>query len=95
MTLKQVEKMGGEKGVVLLNCGLDRLSWWDRRKLKCLEGYQTLYFLKPVGGGWLMGCVDGWFAFWGGTCIKSFEERPKWFDVETLIRNTAARRVSQ
>ena len=91
ITLKQVADYEDEKSVVMLvNCGLERLSWFAKRRLQFLNAYETLYYFKPVATGWLLGCPEGWFAIYNSECLKRFEERPKFFDVEMIIKDTAA-----
>lgn len=79
--------------VVLINCGLDRLSWFAKLSFaKYIDTYVPAYYLKNVAGnGWLLKCgSEPWRVFVdavGGVQLVSEEDaRPSLVDVEAQIR---------
>lgn len=96
-TLKQVKDLDDGGRVVLLNCGLDRVSWFAKRALRgALDGFEEAYYLKPVAGaGWLLKCAPHpWRVFFPGEkgweVLLEADERPKMSDVESVVRVKAA-----
>eukprot|EP00178_Gracilaria_changii_P000031 TRINITY_DN1001_c0_g1_i1.p1 TRINITY_DN1001_c0_g1~~TRINITY_DN1001_c0_g1_i1.p1 ORF type:complete len:294 (+),score=26.48 TRINITY_DN1001_c0_g1_i1:2374-3255(+) len=93
-TLRQVKSLDSNDGsvVVLVNCGLDRLSWFAKRGFaKYIDEFIAAYYLKAVGNGWLLKigtCPWRTFVQIGGK-VKSINEadkKPNLVDVEQQIR---------
>lgn len=94
-TLKQVSKYDEIQGgmVVLINCALDRVSWFAKIGFgKYIDMFIPLYYLKVIApDGWLIkvGSMK-WTAFInsidGPVVVEQFEERPSIMDVESKIR---------
>ena len=101
-TLRQVEVLekdvlpnGGV--VVLLNCGLDRVSWLAKMGFaRYLDSFEPAYYLKNVAGmGWLLKDGDGtWKVFIntsdGVVLVNTLLSRPKMVDVESMVRRERA-----
>lgn len=93
-TLNQVKALQDSKGfTILLNCGLERLSWLDKLRLgKYFDSFEVLYCLKRVGGsGWLFKCGREDWGLWVDTpkalkLLSISKDRPKIFDVEQQVR---------
>lgn len=87
-----------KKGIViLLNCGLDRLSWFAKLSFaKYIESYEPVYYLKNIGGnGWLLkNGVGPWRVFVEGAngieLVSEEELKPSLVDVEAQVRITLA-----
>lgn len=96
-TLRQIEQFDQRDDgiVVLINCGLDRMSWWAKRGCaKYIDSFSTAYYLKIIAsGGWLLKCGPAaWTVFLyrpeGPVVIEQCEDRPSLVDVEAKIRLT-------
>lgn len=98
-TLKEVRKLdNGSDIVVLLNCGLERVSWFAKLSFRdYIDEFVPLYYLKNVAGnGWLLKCgQDPWRAYIANDghfqCVYEVSERPKIVDVEAEIRIALAK----
>lgn len=94
-TLQQVQQYDEHEDgvVVLLNCALDRVSWFAKMGFaKYLESYEPAYYLKVIAaGGWLLKCGQApWCVFVnsaeGPTLLEQMEDRPALVDVEAIVR---------
>lgn len=102
-TLRDVSKYDTDQSavVVLVNCGLDRLSWFAKRSFAgYIDSYASAYYLKNVAGnGWLFKCGnEPWSIYVEGAAgprlVSQVEKKPKLFDVERQIRVAMTRSVS-
>ncbi|CAN8071543.1 unnamed protein product [Agarophyton chilense] len=93
-TLRGVKTLDEDEDgvVVLVNCGLDRLSWFAKRGFAdYIDGFKAAYYLKAVGGGWLFKSgAEPWRTFVRrGDALQTItasERKPRLVDVETQIR---------
>lgn len=93
-TLGQVQKLDdGKSAVILLNCGLGRVSWFSKMSFATyIDKYEPAYYLKLVAGnGWLLkNGPNPWRTYLevptGLSLVSESETRPKLVDVEADIR---------
>ncbi len=95
-TLRQVADIDAVR-IVLVNCALDRLSWFDRRATRgALDGFDCAYYCKVVAGAGVLlrAAPRPWTAYvpagneW--RAVLEADERPKMSAVEAAIRSAAA-----
>lgn len=97
-TLRQVRALEEEGAVlVLVNCGLERLSWLDKLRFgKYFDKFHVSYYLKRVGGnGWLLKCGEEPWAIWvdapgGARLLAEREERFTLIQAEREVRMALA-----
>lgn len=93
-TLRQVRDMEEEgTALVLVNCGLERLSWVHRLRFgKYFTQFGVSYCLKRIGGnGWLLKCGEEPWGIWmdvsgGVELLAEKEERPSVMQVQSEVR---------
>lgn len=97
-TLKQIQKYDvHENGiVVLVNCALDRVSWFAKLGFaKYIDSFSEAYYLKQVPpAGWLLKCAPApWTVFVQRgntlTAVQETEARPSIVDVQSTVRKNA------
>lgn len=98
-TLRQTPDLDDGGAMVLINCGLDRLSWFARRSLRdALNGFESAYYFKVIAGaGFLLkASPHPWrvFAYTATGCdvVLESEDRPKMGEVESAVRSAAAKK---
>lgn len=101
-TLKQTQEYEREERekmevIVLVNCGLERVSWFAKVGFaKYLESFEAAYYFKVIAaGGWLLKCgVAPWTVFAalpkGIEVLDQVEKRPSLVDVEAQVRVAVA-----
>lgn len=94
-TLRDIPKYDTDMSavVVLVNCGIDRLSWFAKRSFAgYIDTYKSAYYLKNVAGnGWLYKYGNTPWSVYvnsaaGPQLVSQAEKKPKMFDVERQIR---------
>lgn len=94
-TLKQIKQYDEDDDgvVVLINCALDRMSWFAKLSFaKYVDSFRPAYYLKVIAtGGWFIKSgMEPWTVFAnskeGPVLILQSEERPSLVDVEAMVR---------
>lgn len=97
-TLKHVQNLDDGKAVmVLLNCGVDRISWFAKRSFASyINQYVAAYYLKAVVGcGWFFKQSPWPWATYvetssGLKLLSNAERRPKFVDVQADVNIAVA-----
>lgn len=95
-TLRQASDIKAGR-IVLVNCALDRLSWFDKRATRgAVDDFECAYYCKVVSGAgiFMRAAPTPWTAFVssneGWKVVLESEERPKMNVVENAIRTALA-----